>query len=98
MVRVHRETCIQIYNTTQIQNPHIHIPQSDLPQYFIINSLNCLIYNLTVLGVSTITSCPGIGAIAHIPPVIVATEVVYPANCTFTRVRNYIKYIYMNNI
>ena len=92
MVRVHRETCIQIYNPTQIQKPHIPLPQSDLPQYFIIISLNYLIYNLTVLGVSTITPCPGICAIAHIPPVIVATEVVYP--CTFTRVRNYIKYVY----
>ena len=51
--------------------------------------LSYWIYNLTI----TTSSCPGIGAIACIKPaLIVLTEVVYPTNCIFTRVRNCIKY------
>ena len=47
-------------------------------------------YNLTII--ITVGSCPGTCAKTLIPPVIVPTEVVYPANCAHTGVSACIKY------
>ena len=50
--------------------------------YWILRQFNQ--YNLTVF--STVWSSPVTGAVTHFPPVVIATEVVYPANCICTGV------------
>ena len=42
---------------------------------------------LTVFGIVTVGSCPGMGANTGIPPVAIVTESVYPAYGVFTRIR-----------
>ena len=41
---------------------------------------------LTVLAVGTVESCPGLAAKARVPPVVIATEGLYPANSVCARI------------
>ena len=43
-------------------------------------------HKLTVLVTGTVGSCPGLGTKARVPPVVIATECVYPAYCVCARI------------
>ena len=48
--------------------------------------IHCELNELTVLAIGTVGSCPGLAAKARVPPVVIATEGLYPANCVCARI------------